>query len=99
MLSVCRLDPIKGLTYAIEAFGLLAKEKGNLRYAIIGEGPLKTELMQQVKNLSLGTTVIFLGNLANEEALKHIAHATVVVLPSTIAPNGDRDWMRAPCAE
>ncbi len=91
ILSVCRLDPIKGLEYAIEAFKQVSQENNDLKYIIVGDGQLKDQLLKKVEELSLVNKIIFLGNVSNEEALDYVARSTLVLLPSVIAPNGDRD--------
>ena len=91
ILSVCRLGPIKGLEFAIEAFKQVSQENNNLKYIIIGDGPLKDQLMKKVEELSLVNKNTFLGDTTNEVALDYIAQSTLFVLPSVIAPDGDRD--------
>lgn len=91
VLSVCRLDPIKGLDCAIEAFKTVSQKYTSLNYLIIGDGPLKHQLVGKVKELSLDHKVTFLGDVTNEVALDYVAQSTLVLLPSVVAPNGDRD--------
>ena len=91
ILSVCRLDHIKGLEYAIEAFNKIEKNNDDLQYVIIGDGPLRGDLAGQVERLSLSEKVSFPGNITNEQVLNLIAQATIVLMPSVIAQNGDRD--------
>jgi len=91
VLSVCRLHPIKGLFDAIEAFKKLSEINKNAKYIILGDGPLREALEKHVKDLSLSGKVMFVGDVSNEVALKHIAECTVFLLPSVIAADGDRD--------
>lgn len=91
ILSVCRLNPIKGLKYAIEAFNLVAQKRDDLIFKIIGDGPLKDELFKKVEKLHLADKITFLGNMSNEDAMDLVAQSTIVILPSVIAKNGDRD--------
>ena len=91
ILSVCRLDSIKGLEYAIEAFSKVVRKRNDLKYVIIGDGPLRGDLTGQVERLSLSEKVSFPGNVTNEQVLNLIAQATIVLMPSVIAQNGDRD--------
>ena len=91
ILSVCRLDPIKGLEYAIEAFKLVSQKSKDLKFIIIGDGPLKNQLLKKVEELFLVNKITFLGGVNNEEALDYVAQSTIVLLPSVIAPSGDRD--------
>jgi len=91
VVSACRLHPIKGLEHAIEAFHLLFKEGVSVRFLIIGDGPLNSQLRSRVEELSLSDRITFLGDISNEQTLEYIAEATVFLLPSVIAANGDRD--------
>jgi len=91
IISVCRLHPTKGLEYAIEAFRLIARQREDVRFTIIGGGPLKSQLLEKVAQLSLGDKVTFLGDISNEDAIRFISQSTMMVLPSVIAGNGDRD--------
>ncbi|MDR4506258.1 MAG: glycosyltransferase [Candidatus Scalindua sp.] len=91
ILSVCRLNPIKGLKYAIEAFNLVAQKRDDIMFKIIGDGPLKDELFKKVEKLHLTDKISFLGNLSNENAMDLVAQSAIVLLPSVIAENGDRD--------
>jgi len=91
IISACRLDSIKGLQFAIEAFGAISERWDNLQYIIIGDGPLRGALEEQTKRALLNNKIYFLGNISNEEVLNYISKATIMVLPSVVAPNGDRD--------
>jgi glycosyltransferase involved in cell wall biosynthesis len=45
----------------------------------------------KVEQLGLGSKITFLGGTENKKALDFISQSTMFVLPSVIAPNGDRD--------
>jgi glycosyltransferase involved in cell wall biosynthesis len=91
IISVCRLDVIKGLEYGIDAFHILSKKWRDLRYLIIGDGPLRSKLEDKTRKLGLERKVIFLGSIRNEEVLRFISEATLILLPSVVAKSGDRD--------
>jgi glycosyltransferase involved in cell wall biosynthesis len=91
IVSVCRLHPTKGLEFAIDAFKHIAEKRHDLEMVIIGDGDLKEALQKRVNGHALDGKVRFLGSMGNEAALDYIATATLFVLPSVIAPNGDRD--------
>jgi glycosyltransferase involved in cell wall biosynthesis len=58
--SVCRLVSQKGLTYALQAFARVANEF-DAHYAIVGDGPLRTSLMEECTTLGITDRVHFLG--------------------------------------
>jgi len=91
IIAVCRLHPIKGLGDAIEAISLVAKTNKQFRFVIVGTGPLEAELKAKVSTLGLEKHVIFQGSVGNEKALELMASAGMLLLPSVIVPNGDRD--------
>lgn len=91
VVSVGRLHPIKGLTYAVEAMKLIVDRRPSVRYVIVGGGPLENELKAQVRRLGLERHVELRGDLSNPEALELVSRAAVFLLPSVIAENGDRD--------
>lgn len=67
ILTVARLHWKKGLIYTLEAIAL-AKERGlNFSYKIVGEGPLKEELLFAIYQLGLEEEVILNGQLNKEE--------------------------------
>jgi len=91
IVAVCRLHPIKGLGDAIEAISLVARTNKQFRFVIVGTGPLEAELKAKVRTLGLEKYVIFQGSVGNEKALELMASAGILLLPSVIAPDGDRD--------
>ena len=91
IVSACRLHPIKGLEYAIEACALTARRRPDLRYVIIGDGPLRKGLQDKIDALGMQRNISLLGNLPNTEVLAHLRRAAFCLLPSMLAPDGDRD--------
>ena len=61
------------------------------RCRIIGDGPLRRQLLATRDRLGLQDFVEFLGSMPNEEILPWYAKATAFVLPCVIAKNGDID--------
>lgn len=89
IVSACRLHPTKGLEYAIKAFNEIKKKE--IKYIIIGDGSERKKLQELVKKYKLQDSVIFKGQLSHEKTLEYIKKASVFLLPSVIAKNGDRD--------
>ena len=52
-LSVGRLDPTKGHSYALEALPLMLKQLPNLHWVLLGEGPFRPELEKRIKELGV----------------------------------------------
>lgn len=81
-VATCRLVAIKNLDRLILAFSELIKEIGEMSMElwIVGDGPLKEDLIQQVKTLGLGSKVKFWGFQENVSVFLEMADA--FVLPS-----------------
>lgn len=76
LLTVANLVPEKGLPGAIKAFLAISKEL-NLKYTIIGDGPLREDLQRISSN-----RVTFTGRMQNREVLKQMGEADIFLLPS-----------------
>jgi phosphatidylinositol alpha-mannosyltransferase len=63
LLVVGRIEKRKGLIYLLKALNILQKKFSNLRLIIIGEGPLREECAEYVKENNL-KDVIFKGRVA-----------------------------------
>lgn len=59
--AVGRLDPVKGHEYLIDAWKILIDHGINVHLNIIGEGELKTSLIQKAKMLGISNYIHFLG--------------------------------------
>lgn len=75
---IARLSEQKGLTYLIDAMSLISKE--NIHLFIVGDGELRTELENKVKDLNLEEKVIFLGY--RQDIVECINSFDFCVLPS-----------------
>ncbi len=61
IVNVGRLVPTKGQKYLIEGFAAALKKNNKLRLYFIGDGRLKSELEEQVRELGLDGKVFFCG--------------------------------------
>lgn len=77
VLSVGRLIYYKGFEYLVEA---MARVQGRL--LIIGDGPLRSRLEQQVRDQGIGERVTFLGEIQNQDVAAYYHAADVFVLAS-----------------
>ncbi|MCA9214036.1 MAG: glycosyltransferase family 4 protein [Planctomycetales bacterium] len=93
ILGVGRLVEKKGFQYLIESCELLKASGKRFRCEIIGSGPLENELRAEITRRNLREHVVLSGSLTNENVLRKIQSADVVVLPCVIADDGDRDGL------
>lgn len=92
ILCVARLAPKKGLPHLMRAASLLAQRRVEpLEVVLVGSGPEQKRLVDLARALDVSDRVRFLGSLVPSEVRAQYAEADVVVLPSVILENGDRD--------
>jgi len=78
--TACRLEPIKGLSYLLEALAVLTREIDDLRLEIAGDGSLRHFLEQECHGLGITGHVSFIG--WREDLPNVMAGWDAFVLPS-----------------
>ena len=91
IVSVGRLDEIKGFIHLIDACSLLVERGVPFECDIIGEGPLRATLQRRIDSSGLAAHVRLLGALNQEDVRRNLLQASVFVLPSVVTARGDRD--------
>ena len=91
VLSVGRLVEKKGIHYAIRAVAQAREKFPNLRYDIIGDGPLRADLEKLVDDLGLRQNVFLHGAKDAQVVQAFMADAHIFMLPSVTAANGDQE--------
>lgn len=80
---VGRFVPEKGLKYLVEAAKIVAKEFKDVKFLLVGYGPLKTKIMKLAYDRGLLDRYIsFTGPLNRDKVAKVLGKATVFVFPS-----------------
>jgi colanic acid/amylovoran biosynthesis glycosyltransferase len=91
LVCVGRLVPKKGHTGLVQAFTLVAARLPYCRLVIVGSGPEQEHLRQLAQQAGLTGRVEWRG-WQTAEATKHVIEtADVLVVPSVVGPDGDRD--------
>jgi len=80
ILFVGRLDPIKGLTYLIEA--MTSIEDKNKQLILVGDGEEKDRLEKLVKKLKLEKYVTFIGKVPYGDVFKYMVASDILALSS-----------------
>jgi colanic acid/amylovoran biosynthesis glycosyltransferase len=93
VLAVGRLVPKKGFADLIEAAALLEREQALDALVIVGEGPLRADLERLVAERKLTHRVSLGGALDPVGVRAELERADLLVMPSVVAPDGDRDSM------
>lgn len=91
ILAVGQLKPKKGFRFLLEACEILKASGRSFVCEIVGEGPMRESLEQQIAALGLGRDIFLRGALPHGEVLEHMSRASVFTLPSVVTPEGDRD--------
>ena len=82
LVCVGRLSAQKGQMVLLEAIALLAKQGAAVRLTLAGDGPLRSELSQRVRELNLERLVEMPGWLTNAQIRERLLDARALVLPS-----------------
>jgi glycosyltransferase involved in cell wall biosynthesis len=93
VVSIGRLDPIKGFTYLIEACRMLTERGMSFSCEIIGEGPLRAQLERQIRSGGLSARVRLLGALSQTQVREALSRSEVFVLPSVQTEDGNQDGL------
>ncbi len=91
LLALGRFVPKKGYEYLIRACAILQKQGIEIRCILAGDGPLASSLKNLVKELGMESVVSFPGFVKFQQAQELFRQADIFIMPSVIAPSGDRD--------
>jgi len=82
VLFVGSLIPRKGLPFLVEAAKTIVKQQANTQFVLVGDGPLKSQLLSSLAEANLSGNFKFLSGLNADELAAVYACADVFVLPS-----------------
>ena len=82
LLTVARLNHNKGHRYALRALAKLRDKKINFVYRIVGEGPEKQAIMDEVEALGLAGNVNLVGSVSQEHVRDLLRTTDVFLLTS-----------------
>jgi len=91
ILFVGRLVEKKGGEYVLSAFAKLRAKVPDAELVMIGDGPLRAELVARAAQLNV--PVVFTGSLQSAEVKRHIDQARVFCAPSITAKDGDAEGL------
>lgn len=94
VVAIGRLVEKKGFTHLVDAVAALERAGTPVgRCTIVGEGPLRTRLEDQVRRLGLDGRVVLAGARPPDGVRAVLEDADLLAMPCVIAPDGDRDAM------
>jgi glycosyltransferase involved in cell wall biosynthesis len=91
ILSVGRLVPKKGFDTLIRACAVLASRGVEFQCAIVGDGPLRHELVGLIRSLDLEDRVRIEPARPQPALVREYEQAAVFALPCVVLDDGDRD--------
>jgi colanic acid/amylovoran biosynthesis glycosyltransferase len=91
VLMVGRLVEKKGFEYGLRAFAHALALGADARLCIVGEGEREGALKRLALELGLKDRVTFLGSRSNPEVAELLSEARVLLAPSVVARDGNRE--------
>jgi colanic acid/amylovoran biosynthesis glycosyltransferase len=91
LVSVSRLIEKKGIEYGIRAVSRLIERGRDIRYDVIGDGPLREPLTRLIAELRLGDRVGLLGWRNQDAVLEALRRSHIGLAPSVTSGNGDQE--------
>jgi glycosyltransferase involved in cell wall biosynthesis len=82
LITVARLDAVKGQRVLIAAIHNLVQEGRHLRLRFVGDGPDRVQLERDVADRGLSDAIVFTGNLNQDELRRVYRESDIFVLPS-----------------
>lgn len=91
LLFIGRLEPKKGIFFAIRAVANAVQSGRKLVFDVIGDGALRGDLERLIAEQGIADAVNLHGAQPQNRVLAHLRDAHVLIAPSVTAPNGDQE--------
>jgi len=91
IIAVGRFVKKKGFTFLIKAFEQVLREIPKSRLMLVGDGPEQKIIRRLAEQTDIVKHVEFAGWQRHKTVIQLVQKATVLVMPSIIADDGDRD--------
>ena len=93
LLFIGRLAEKKGIQYLIKAMLNITSINNDVNLIICGDGPLRQELQQQVKDMKLEIFVRFAGYISDKEKIDYLKLSDILVVSSIVTDSGDTEGL------
>lgn len=90
LVMLSRLVEKKGVEYSIRAVAKLANNR-NIKYSVIGDGPLRESLQQLIQELNVSDIVKLLGWKQQQEIVEILNNSDILLAPSVTSKDGDQE--------
>ncbi|MHC4215012.1 MAG: glycosyltransferase, partial [Planctomycetota bacterium] len=91
ILSVGRLIEMKGREYAIKAVANIIEKSPNVRYNIVGDGPLRQLLQKLIQDLDAAHSIRLLGWVSSDQLDSLYKSSHIFLHPSVKATDGNME--------
>jgi colanic acid/amylovoran/stewartan biosynthesis glycosyltransferase WcaL/AmsK/CpsK len=91
ILMVGRFVPKKGFSYGIRSFANVLKANIDAKMTIIGDGPQKAQLQELISRLGIEDKIHMVGAKPHSFVVEKMKETDLVVTPSIVVPNMDRE--------
>ena len=91
LITIARFVEKKGIEYALRAIAQVRSQGRKLHYDLIGDGPLRSQLEELIRELRLQDAVKLHGYCESQRVRELMAAAHLVLLPSVTATDGDQE--------
>lgn len=91
ILAVGRLVRTKGFPYLLGAMARLKRENFPVTLTLVGDGPWRRRLERMCQRLRINDVVRMSGFVPNDQMARIMGEHDLLVMPSVIHSNGDRD--------
>lgn len=88
VLFLARLTIQKGADYLLKAAQKVIQKRKNVKFVIVGKGPMLSKLIDMSFELGIADKVIFAGSMAHNEVDRAYKEADLFVMPSVSEPFG-----------
>lgn len=86
-----RFSEKKGLLFALKAVAEVVKSFSSIEFRIIGDGELRQEMDDYIKNADIDKWVKLLGLKSHNEVIEELSNADIFLHPSVTASDGDSE--------
>ena len=93
LVSIARLVPKKGLRHQLRIHAALAAAGVDFEARIIGDGPLREELLAMIRELRIEARTTLTGHLSSNEVWAQLEWADALLHTGVVAESGDRDGL------
>lgn len=91
LITVGRLETIKGHYFSIKAINELIQKSYNIVYTIVGDGSLFKGLQDLCEELGISPNITFKGSLNQSQIKQELENYDIFIMPSTIDEYGKRE--------